>query len=83
MVVTEYYKLKSSYEVLGIHQINVQTSELDYLKAKNDMQNSLIKLSEYSTITYSYRRSFEEYVVAKNEFLMQYHLLKLLTGSEF
>lgn len=83
MVVTEFYKMKSTYEVLGVHQDNVQTAQLDLLKAKNDVKNSMIKMSEFSTINYSYTRSYVEYIDARNNFFMQYYLLKLLTGSDF
>lgn len=83
MVVTEYYKLKSTYEVLGVHQENVQTAQLNLMKAKNDIRNNLIKMSEFSTINYSYTRSYVEYIDARNNFFTQYYLLKLLTGSDF
>ncbi len=83
MVVTEYYKLKSSYEVLGVHQDNVQTAQLDLMKAKNEIKNNTIKMSEFSTISYSYTRSYVEFIDARNNFFAQYYLLKLLTGSNF
>ncbi|MDD3432112.1 MAG: TolC family protein, partial [Bacteroidales bacterium] len=83
MVVTEYYKLKSTYEVLGVHQDNVQTAQLDLMKAKNDIRNNTIEIGEYSTINYSYTRSYVEYIDARNNFFTQYYLLKLLTGSDF
>lgn len=80
IVINEYFKLKSVQERLAIHQNNLQSTRLDYVKALNDIKNNFLSMTEFASISTSYTKANEAFIASKNEFYTQYHLLRLLIG---
>jgi outer membrane protein TolC len=81
LVITEYFKLKSLQELLVVHQNNIESTRLDYRSATRNLENNMIGLTEFATISNQNTKALEAYITAKNEFFAQYYLLKLLTGT--
>jgi outer membrane protein TolC len=81
LVITEYFKLKSLQELLAVHQNNIQSTRLDYLNSSKNLENNMIGLTEFATISNQNTKALEAYITVKNEFFAQFSLLKLLTGT--
>ncbi len=81
LVVVEYFKLKNFYDLLDTQQNNVQTTQVDYLKAKKDVQNGMKSMTELASISTSYTKAVEAFTKTKNDYYTQYYILKILTGS--
>ncbi len=81
IVISEYYKLNTAQQKLIVNQNNYLSSNLNYNKATNDLKNNFIGFSEYVSISTANTRAYEALITIKNEFFMQYHLLKLLIGD--
>lgn len=81
LVVTEYFKLKNVYELLEFQQDNLQTTQLDYLKARADLQAGLLSTTEFASISTTYTKAVEAFSKTKNEYYTQFYILNILTGS--
>jgi outer membrane protein TolC len=80
-VVVEYFKLKNYYDMLDAQQNNLQTTQIDYLKAKKDIQNGMLGMTEFASISTSYTKAVEAFTKTKNDYYTQFYILKILTGS--
>lgn len=83
VVVTEYFKMKRLYELLDIHQNNLFNSQIDYLKAKNDLKSGMLSITEFSTISTSYTKAIDAFITTKNDCEAQFYVMKLITGKNF
>lgn len=81
LVVIEYFKLKNYYDLLDAQQNNLQTTQIDYLKAKKDVQNGMLGMTEFASISTSYTKAVEAFMKTKNDYYTQFYILKILTGS--
>jgi outer membrane protein TolC len=81
IVVIEYFKLKNFADLLDAQQNNLQTTQIDYLKAKNDIQNGMLGMTEFASISTSYTKAIEAFMKTKNEYYTQFYILKILTGT--
>ncbi len=81
LVVVEYFKLKNYYDMLDAQQNNLQTTQIDYLKAKKDIQNGMLGMTEFASISTSYTKAVEAFTKTKNDYYTQFYILKILTGS--
>lgn len=81
MVVVEYFKLKNYYDLLDAQQNNLQTTQIDYLKAKKDVQNGMLGMTEFASISTSYTKAVEAFTKTKNDYYTQFYILKILTGT--
>lgn len=81
MVITEYFKLKNLYEMLGFHQNNLQTAQIDFMKAKSEVKGSMLGMTEFAAITTAYTKAVDAFISTKNEYYSQFYMLKILTGS--
>jgi hypothetical protein len=79
--VIEYFKLKNFADLLDAQQNNLQTTQIDYLKAKNDIQNGMLGMTEFASISTSYTKAIEAFMKTKNEYYTQFYILKILTGT--
>jgi outer membrane protein TolC len=81
LVVIEYFKLKNFTDLLDAQQNNLQTTQIDYLKAKKDVQNGMLGITEFASISTSYTKAIEAFMKTKNEYYTQIYILKILTGT--
>lgn len=81
LVVTEYFKLKNVYELLEFQQENLQTTQLDYMKARADLQAGLLGTTEFASISTTYTKAVEAFSKTKNDYYTQFYILNILTGS--
>lgn len=81
LVVIEYFKLKNYYDLLDTQQNNLQTTQVDYLKAKKDVQNGMLGMTEFASISTSYTKAVEAFMKTKNDYYTQFYILKILTGT--
>lgn len=81
LVVVEYFKLKNYYDMLDAQQNNLQTTQIDYLKAKKDVQNGMLGMTEFASVSTSYTKAVEAFTKTKNDYYTQFYILKILTGS--
>ena len=81
LVVVEYFKLKNFSDLINAQQNNLQTTQIDYLKAKKDVQNGMLGMTEFASISTSYTKAVEAFTKTKNDYYTQFYILKILTGS--
>jgi len=81
LVVIEYFKLKNFSDLINTQQNNLQTTQIDYLKAKNDVKSGMLGMTEFASISTSYSKAVEAFTKTKNDYYTQFYILKILTGS--
>jgi outer membrane protein TolC len=81
LVVVEYFKLKNFSDLINAQQNNLQTTQIDYLKAKKDVQSGMLGMTQFASISTSYTKAVEAFTKTKNDYYTQFYILKILTGS--
>jgi len=83
LIIQEYYALKTYQESMQTTQEVMQTIEISYMKSLNDMETGKISLDDFALLASTRGKAKENYMKAKNDFFMQYHMLQILTGIKF
>lgn len=81
LVVTEYFKLKRLYEILDVNQNNLQTAQIDFLKAKSEVKGGMLGMTEFAAISTAYTKAVDAFISTKNEYYSQFYIIKILTGT--
>lgn len=82
-VVEQYYKLMALKGSMEVYSRVAQTTLINYKKSILDVQLGKVSVEQFTIITSAYGQSVDNYLKTKNEFLIQYHKLQIISGIKF
>lgn len=81
LVVTEFFKLNRLRDLVEVHQNNLQTANIDYLKSKNDLRAGMVTMTEFAAASTAYAKAVDAFVTTKNDYYAQFYILNILIGT--
>ena len=82
-IIDEYFKLKYYEESLETFIDMHNTLEISYLKAKKDLENGRMNLSDFVLLVSTMGKAKDSFLKTKNSYYAQYNKLQELTGIKF
>ena len=80
LVIDEYFKFINLSESLDMAQNDLQTMKIKYMKSIKEVENGVLSLSDFVSISGSYSKSEENFSKSKSEYYAQFYKFQILTG---